>query len=131
MGSKALDGKITPLHIEIALQYFKSKDSKAVAYTRRDGDTPAQIRNELADAGLLEIADDNKTWKATDGMRLYIESLCMVQLPKLPGTNMSSHLESVLNKKSRRMGDDTVTIHDEKIAAVMNEYAAGAPRVRI
>lgn len=133
MGSKALDGVITPLHIEIALQYFKSRNSKAVAYARRDSDIPTQIRHELADAGLLEMTDDNKQWKATDEMRQYIEALCRVPLPRLSEMHhdMISHLETVLNRKSRRMGDDTVNIHDEKIAAVMDEYMTVTPRTRL
>lgn len=38
MGSKALDGGVTPLHVAIALRYFRSQDYDAIAYTGRASD---------------------------------------------------------------------------------------------
>ena len=107
MGSKALDSGITPLHIEIALHYFKSQNPDAIAYTGRDSDAVAQICHEFADAGLLEIADDNKHWKATDGMRQYVESICRVSLPEnvcMP-RDMISHLDAFLNGSGVIVGE--------------------------
>jgi hypothetical protein len=45
---------------------------------RRNSGASELIHREFADAGLLEIAGDNKHWKATDRMRQYVEALCRV-----------------------------------------------------
>lgn len=130
MGSKVLGGEITPLHIEIALHYLDLQDSGSVAYAVRDSAAADQVHHEFADAGLLEFADDGKHWRATDGMRLYIESLCRVPLPvKQAGMppDMVSHLDSILNKGNGSPGEDTI---NTKIAAVMDEYAAIAQQAR-
>jgi len=132
MGSKALDSGITPLHIEIALHYFKSQNSDAIAFTGRDSDAVAQICHEFADAGLLEIADDNKHWKATDGMRQYVESICRVPLPKdvCMRPDMISHLDAILNGRNRRVGEETIKTRNAKITNVMDEYVKDSPLAR-
>ena len=132
MGSKALDSGITPLHIEIALHYFKSQYSDVIAYTGRDSDAVAQICHEFADAGLLEIADDNKHWKATDGMRQYVESICRVPLPKdvCMRPDMISHLDAILNGRNRRVGEETIKTRNAKITNVMDEYVKDSPLAR-
>ena len=134
MGSKALDSGITPLHIEIALHYFKfkSQNSDAIAYTGRDSDAVAQICLEFADAGLLEIADDNKHWKATDGMRQYVESICRVSLPEnvCMRPDMISHLDAILNGRNRHVGEETIKTRNAKITNVMDEYVKDSPLAR-
>ena len=132
MGSKALDSGITPLHIELALHYFKSQGSDAIEYTGCDSDVIVRICHEFAEAGLLEIADDNKHWKATDGMRQYVESICRVSLPKNVCTrpDMIPHLDAILNGRNKRIGDDTVKTRNTKITNVMNEYIAASPLAR-
>lgn len=132
MGSKVLDSGITPLHIEIALHYFKSQNPDAIAYTGRDSDAVAQICHEFADAGLLEIADDNKHWKATDGMRQYIESICRVSLPKdvCMRPDMISHLDAILNGRNSRVGEETIKTRNARIANVMDEYVKDSPLAR-
>ena len=132
MGSKTLGSEITPLHIEIALHYFKSRDSGAIAYTGRDSDAVAQVCHEFADAGLLEIADDNKHWKATDVMRQYVDSLCGVSLPGNAGTrpDMISHLDAILNGRNRRIGEETIKTRNAKITNVMDEYVKDSPLAR-
>jgi len=129
MGSKALDIGITPLHIEIALHYFRYQDSDAIAYIGHDSVAAEQVCHEFADAGLLEIADDNKHWKATDGLRQYVESICRVSLPNnaYMRPDMVSHLDAILNGRNRRIGDETIKTRNAKIANVMNEYVTDYP----
>jgi hypothetical protein len=70
--------KMTPLHIEIALHYYKSKNCRAVVNTSRAA--IARIHDEFLEAGLLEVAGDNNHWKATEKLRLYVDALCNVPL---------------------------------------------------
>jgi hypothetical protein len=132
MGSKTVVGGITPLHIEIALHYFKSQGADAGAYTGRDGDAVALICHELAEAGLLEFTGGSEQWKATDAMRLYVESICSVPLPKKAcmQPDMVSHLDTILNGRNSRIGDDTIKTRNTKITNVMNEYVTSAPLAR-
>ena len=132
MGSKTVVGGITPLHIEIALHYFKSLGADAGAYTGRDGDAVALICHELAEAGLLEFTGGSEQWKATDAMRLYVESICSVPLPKKAcmQPDMVSHLDTILNGRNSRIGDDTIKTRNTKITNVMNEYVTSAPLAR-
>ncbi|EKD99196.1 MAG: hypothetical protein ACD_23C00085G0002, partial [uncultured bacterium] len=132
MGSKAIVSGITPLHIEIALHYFKSQGADASAYTGRDGDAVALICHEFAEAGLLEMTSDQKHWKATDTMRRYVESVCSVPLPKNARIqpDMVSHLDTILNGRNSRIGDDTIQTRNTKITNVMNEYVTAAPLAR-
>lgn len=134
MGSKTLESGITPLHIEIALHYFKfkSQGSDAIAYSGRNSDAVTRICDEFANAGLLERTDDNKHWKATDRMRQYVESICRVSLPEnvCMRPDMISHLDAILNGRNRRIGEDTVKTRNTKITNVMNEYVADSPLAR-
>lgn len=134
MGSKALASGMTPLHIEIALHYFNfnAQDLDPVAYPVCGSDAAALICHELAAAGLLEMTDSRKHWKATDGMRQYVESICGVSLPKNAGVrpDMISHLDTILNGKNRRIGEDTVKTRNTKITNVMNEYVTASPLAR-
>ena len=132
MGSKAVVSGITPLHVEIALHYFKSQGADTSAYTGREGDAVALICHEFAEAGLLEITGNRNHWKATDAMRLYVESICSVPLPKNARIqpDMVSHLDTILNGRNSRIGDDTIKTRNSKITHVMNEYVASAPLAR-
>ncbi|MDP4027542.1 MAG: hypothetical protein Q8P42_01035 [Gallionella sp.] len=132
MGSKTVVGGITPLHIEIALHYFKSQGADAGAYTGRDGDAVALVCHELSEAGLLEVTGNRNHWKATDAMRRYVESICSVPLPKeaCRQPDMVSRLDTILNGKNSRIGDDTIKTRNTKITNVMNEYVTSAPLAR-
>jgi len=132
MGSKTVVGGITPLHIEIALHYFKSQGADAGAYTGRDGDAVALVCHELAEAGLLEFTGGSEQWKATDAMRLYVESICSVSLPKKAymQPDMVSRLDTILNGRNSRIGDDTIKTRNTKITNVINEYVTSAPLAR-
>ncbi len=134
MASDTTGDGMTPLHIEIALHYSKSRDSDAAAYTGRDSDAAAQIHREFADAGLLEIAGDNKRWKVTERMRLYVEALCAVPLPvKQQGIQREGIPQPDARPKNRNknIGDETINTRNQKIAAVMDEYAATTPKTKL
>lgn len=132
MGSKTLDSGITPLHIEIALYYFKSQGSDAIAFSGRDSDAVSRICHEFADAGLLESADDDKHWRATERMRQYVESICRVSLPEnvCMRPDMISHLDAILNGRNGRIGEETIKTRNAKITNVINEYVTDSPLAR-
>lgn len=134
MGRNASGVGMTPLHIEIALHYSKPQDSAGVAYTGRDSDATAQIHREFAEAGLLEIAGDNKYWKATDRLRQYVEALCRVPLPNnIHGMQPDriSPLDALQEKGHKFTGEETINTHNSKIAAAMDEYLANTPQSRM
>ena len=134
MTSDTPEGGMTPLHIEIALHYCKSQDSEVAAYIGRDSDATAQIHREFADAGLLEIAGDNKHWKATERMHLYVEALCRVPLPiNQPGMppDRISQPEAIQKEKNKNIGDETINTRNQKIASVMDEYLATTPQAKL
>jgi hypothetical protein len=74
---------MTPLQIEIALYYFSRADDY------RDGDFRAPAVREEIDwfvaKGLLEAAPEHDAYSrkyvATEGLRLYVETLCAIPLP--------------------------------------------------
>lgn len=132
MESNALGGGMTPLHIEVALHYYKSRDTEVVAYTGRDIDATARFHREFLDAGLLEIAGDNKHWKATDKLRLYLEALCNVPLPAeqpVMSADENSPYAAILQEKN--IGDTTVKTRNAKIATVMDKYLAVTSRAKM
>ena len=100
---------MTPLHIEIALHYYKSRNTRAVVYTGRDTEAIARIHHEFLEAGLLAIAGENNRWKATEKLRLYIETLCSVPLADGQPVN-SSHEDSpyAVILQANNIGDTTV-----------------------
>ena len=134
MGSKSPVVVMTPLHIEIALHYSRSKSSEVTAYVGRDSDATARIHRQFADAGLLEFAGDSKHWKATELMRRYVENLCRVSLPSNhPGVNNDgiAQLEAVMNERNKDIGEATINTRNYVIAAVMDEYWASTPLAKL
>jgi hypothetical protein len=129
MENKVSGDVMTPLHIEVALHYFKSLDSSDTAYTGSDAGTTARIHRELIDAGLLEATGNNKHYKATAGLRSYMKSLCGVPLPaKESGI---SQLDAKQNEGGKYIGMETVGTRSSKIAALMEEYKSMAPKSKM
>lgn len=123
---------MTPLHIEVALHYYKFRDAGVVAYTGCDIDTTVRIHREFLDAGLLEIAGDNNHWKATEKLSLYIEALCNVPLPAeqpVMSADENSPYAAILQEKN--IGDATVKTRNAKIATVVDKYLTVTPLAKM
>lgn len=79
---------IAPLHILIAMHYHCSGDQTDYAQNTPHGDSSAviDIRNELADAGLLSrnmgASAVNRLFEPTDALRVWVEGLCGVPYPE-------------------------------------------------
>jgi len=123
---------MTPLHIEIALHYFKSRGSKVAAFTGRDSDAAARIHREFLGAGLLEIAGDNRHWKGTDKLRLYVEALCDVPLPTAQSVHSADdHAPYAAILKEKNIGDTTVRTRNAKISTVVDRYRSLTPLAKM
>lgn len=123
---------MTPLHIEIALHYYKSRNTRAAIYTGRDTEAIARIHDEFLEAGLLAIAGENNRWKATEKLRLYIEALCNAPLAggrPVNSPDEDSPYAAIL--QANNIGDTTVRTRNERIAMVVNKYLTVTPLAKM
>ncbi len=127
MGSNPAGSTVTPLHIEIALHYFKYRDSTSLTYAGNNGELAEKIHREFIDAGLLEATSNNRLWKATNRLRQYIEILCKTPLsinePKAP-SDKNYQLDNLMRRSNKFIGEETINTRNSIIAAAMNEYLA-------
>ena len=130
MDNKTSGGDATPLHIEIALHYSKPHNSEPAAFKGHDSNAMAQVHREFAAAGLLEVAEDKRRWKATARMRLYLEELCKVPLPAKQNVNISQPGSKAETGKGF-IGNETINTRNTKIATAMDEYLASTPQSRL
>lgn len=123
---------MTPLHIEIALYYFKSRGSKTAAFTGRDIDAVARIHQEFLGAGLLENAGDNRHWKGTDKLRLYVEALCDVPVPATQSVHSSEDIAQYASiLRDSDIGDTTVRTRNAIISTVLDKYRTVTPLAKM
>lgn len=102
------------------------------AFTGRDIDATARIHQEFLGAGLLEIAGDNKHWKVTDKLRLYVEALCDVPLPATQSVHSAEDIApyAAILKESD-IGDTTVRTRNAKISTVVDKYRTLTPLAKM